>query len=83
MTKKVSDVYKLEDKGKKENLLLRYEFTFQLKRLMQNKNFHTKRYQLEKFSETSLFLQIDSGSLFKVILTQLVQQLKMMLKFWP
>jgi len=32
----VSDIFKLKDKGKR-NLALRYEFTFQLKRLMQNK----------------------------------------------
>ncbi|MEK6824200.1 MAG: ATP phosphoribosyltransferase regulatory subunit [Nanoarchaeota archaeon] len=41
----VSDVYKLEDKGKRK-LALRYEFTFQLKRLMQNKKLPYKRYQL-------------------------------------
>ena len=41
----VSDIYKLEDKGKRK-LALRYEFTFQLKRLMQNKKLPYKRYQL-------------------------------------
>lgn len=41
----VSDIYKLEDKGKR-NLALRYEFTFQLKRLMQNKKLPYKRYQI-------------------------------------
>ncbi len=41
----VSDIYKLEDKGERK-LALRYEFTFQLKRLMQNKKLPYKRYQL-------------------------------------
>ena len=41
----VSDIYKLEDKGKRK-LALRYEFTFQLKRLMQNKKLPYKRYQI-------------------------------------
>jgi len=41
----VSDVYKLKDKGKRK-LALRYEFTFQLKRLMQNKKLPYKRYQI-------------------------------------
>jgi len=41
----VSDIYKMEDKGKRK-LALRYEFTFQLKRLMQNKKLPYKRYQI-------------------------------------
>ena len=41
----VSDIYTLEDKGKRK-LALRYEFTFQLKRLMQNKKLPYKRYQI-------------------------------------
>ncbi len=41
----VSNIYKLEDKGKRK-LALRYEFTFQLKRLMQNKKLPYKRYQI-------------------------------------
>jgi len=41
----VSDIYKLEDKGKRK-LALRYEFTFQLKRLMKNKKLPFKRYQI-------------------------------------
>ncbi|MDP3027706.1 MAG: ATP phosphoribosyltransferase regulatory subunit [Nanoarchaeota archaeon] len=41
----VSDVFKLEDRGKRK-LALRYEFTFQLKRLMQNKKLPYKRYQI-------------------------------------
>src|SRR3990167_11270159 len=41
----VSDIFKLKDKGKR-NLALRYEFTFQLKRLMQNKKLPYKRYQI-------------------------------------
>jgi histidyl-tRNA synthetase len=41
----VSDVFKLKDKGKRK-LGLRYEFTFQLKRLMKNKKLPYKRYQI-------------------------------------
>ncbi len=41
----VSDIFKLEDKGKRK-LALRYEFTFQLKRLMQNRKLPYKRYQI-------------------------------------
>src|SRR3989304_5365284 len=41
----VSDIFKLQDKGKR-NLALRYEFTFQLKRLMKNKKLPYKRYQI-------------------------------------
>ncbi len=41
----ISDIFKLQDKGKR-NLALRYEFTFQLKRLMQNKKLPFRRYQI-------------------------------------
>ena len=41
----VSDRYKLEDKGKRK-LALRYEFTFQLKRIANNKKLPYKRYQI-------------------------------------
>ena len=41
----ISDIFKLRDKGKR-NLALRYEFTFQLKRLMKNKKLPYKRYQI-------------------------------------
>jgi histidyl-tRNA synthetase len=41
----VSDIFKLKDKGERK-LALRYEFTFQLKRLMQNKKLPYKRYQI-------------------------------------
>ncbi|MEM0465619.1 MAG: ATP phosphoribosyltransferase regulatory subunit [Candidatus Pacearchaeota archaeon] len=41
----VSDIYKLEDKGKRK-LALRYEFTFQLKRLSKNKKLPYRRYQI-------------------------------------
>jgi len=41
----VSDIFKLQDKGKR-NLALRYEFTFQLKRLMNNRKLPYKRYQI-------------------------------------
>ena len=41
----VSDIFKLEDKGKRK-LALRYEFTFQLKRISQNKKLPYKRYQI-------------------------------------
>ena len=41
----VSDIFKLEDKGKRK-LALRYELTFQLKRLMKNKKLPYRRYQI-------------------------------------
>jgi len=41
----VRDVFKLQDRGKRK-LALRYEFTFQLKRLAQNKKLPYKRYQM-------------------------------------
>tara|TARA_Y100000034_G_scaffold120869_1_gene164416 strand:- start:1345 stop:2544 length:1200 start_codon:yes stop_codon:yes gene_type:complete len=41
----VSDIFKLKDKGKRD-LALRYEFTFQLKRLSRNKKLPYKRYQI-------------------------------------
>jgi histidyl-tRNA synthetase len=41
----VSDIFRLSDKGKR-NLALRYEFTFQLKRLMKNRKLPYKRYQI-------------------------------------
>ncbi|MFH1307676.1 MAG: HisS family protein [archaeon] len=41
----VSDIYKLKDKGAR-NLALRYEVTFQLKRLAKNKKLPYKRYQI-------------------------------------
>ncbi len=41
----VSDIFKLNDKGQRD-LGLRYEFTFQLKRIMQNKKLPYKRYQI-------------------------------------
>jgi len=41
----VSDIFKLQDKGKR-NLALRYEFTFQLKRIAKNKKLPYKRYQI-------------------------------------
>lgn len=41
----VSDVFRLEDKGKRK-LALRYEFTFQLKRIANNKKLPYKRYQI-------------------------------------
>lgn len=41
----VSDIFKLQDRGKRD-LALRYEFTFQLKRLMNNKKLPYKRYQI-------------------------------------
>src|SRR3989344_87223 len=41
----VSDIFKLEDRGKRK-LALRYEFTFQLKRIAQNKKLPYKRYQI-------------------------------------
>jgi len=41
----VSDIFKLKDKGNRE-LALRYEFTFQLKRIAKNKKLPFKRYQI-------------------------------------
>ncbi len=41
----ISDIFKLKDKGNR-NLALRYELTFQLKRLVQNKKLPYKRYQI-------------------------------------
>ena len=41
----ISDIFKLKDKGKRK-LALRYEFTFQLKRLAKNKKLPYKRYQI-------------------------------------
>ncbi len=41
----ISDIFRLEDKGKRK-LALRYEFTFQLKRIAQNKKLPYKRYQV-------------------------------------
>lgn len=41
----ISDLFRLRDKGKRR-LALRYEFTFQLKRLMKNKKMPYKRYQV-------------------------------------
>lgn len=41
----VSNIFKLQDRGKR-NLALRYEFTFQLKRLSKNKKLPYKRYQI-------------------------------------
>ena len=41
----ISDIFKLRDKGKRK-LALRYEFTFQLKRIAKNKKLPFKRYQI-------------------------------------
>ena len=41
----VRDVFKLEDRGQRE-LALRYEFTFQLKRIAQNQRLPFKRFQI-------------------------------------
>ncbi len=41
----VRDIFKLEDRGKRK-LALRYEFTFQLKRLAKNQKLPYKRYQI-------------------------------------
>jgi histidyl-tRNA synthetase len=41
----VSDIFKLKDRGERQ-LALRYEFTFQLKRLAKNKKLPYKRYQI-------------------------------------
>lgn len=41
----ISDIFKLKDKGKR-NLALRYEFTFQLKRIAKNQKLPFKRFQI-------------------------------------
>ncbi len=41
----ISDIFKLKDKGKRK-LALRYELTFQLKRLVKNQKLPFKRYQI-------------------------------------
>ncbi len=41
----ISDIFKLKDKGKR-NLALRYEFTFQLKRIAENQKLPFKRFQI-------------------------------------
>jgi histidyl-tRNA synthetase len=41
----ISDIFQLKDKGKRR-LALRYEFTFQLKRIAKNKKLPYKRYQI-------------------------------------
>lgn len=41
----VSDIFRLKDKGNRK-LALRYEFTFQLKRIMKNQKLPFKRYQV-------------------------------------
>ncbi len=41
----ISDIFKLKDKGKRD-LALRYEFTFQLKRIAKNKKLPYRRYQI-------------------------------------
>ncbi|MBT3405018.1 histidine--tRNA ligase [archaeon] len=41
----ISDIFTLQDKGKRK-LALRYEFTFQLKRIAQNKKLPYKRFQI-------------------------------------
>jgi histidyl-tRNA synthetase len=41
----ISDIFKLRDKGRR-SLALRYEFTFQLRRLMKNKKLPYKRFQI-------------------------------------
>ncbi|MCD4666470.1 histidine--tRNA ligase [archaeon] len=41
----ISDIFRLQDKGKRK-LALRYEFTFQLNRIAQNKKLPYKRYQI-------------------------------------
>src|SRR3989338_1440705 len=41
----ISDIFRLKDKGKRD-LALRYEFTFQLKRISKNKRLPYKRFQI-------------------------------------
>lgn len=70
----ISDIFKLKDKGGR-NLALRYEFTFQLKRIAKNKKLPYKRYQLgavfrdEPVSENRLrqFTQCDIDTIGSTI----------------
>lgn len=70
----VSDTYKLKDKGERR-LALRYEFTFQLKRIAQGKKLPYKRYQIgevfrdEPVSENRLrqFTQCDFDTIGSTI----------------
>ena len=63
----VRDVFKLKDRGKRK-LALRYEFTFQLKRLAKNKKLPYKRYQIGynfrdepiRVGRTRQFIQCDA-----------------------
>ena len=88
----VSDIFKLQDKGKRK-LALRYEFTFQLKRLMKNQKLPFKRYQIgEVFRDEPVsgnrlrqFIQCDAdivGSTMKeeaenfVMLNEILNALK-------
>ena len=62
----VRDIFSLEDRGKRK-LALRYEFTFQLKRISKNKKLPYKRYQIGyvfrdepiKKGRTRQFIQCD------------------------
>ena len=62
----VRDIFKLEDRGKRK-LALRYEFTFQLKRIAKNQKLPYKRYQIGanfrdepiKKGRTRQFIQAD------------------------
>ncbi|MBU2562193.1 MAG: histidine--tRNA ligase family protein [Nanoarchaeota archaeon] len=63
----VSDIFRLKDKGKR-NLALRYEFTFQLKRLMKNKKLPYRRYQIgpvfrDEPVSSNRFRQITQGDI--------------------
>lgn len=70
----ISDIFKLQDKGKRK-LALRYEFTFQLKRLMKNMKLPFKRYQIgpvfrdEPVSENRFrqFTQCDADTIGSTI----------------
>jgi len=70
----VSDIFKLKDRGNRK-LALRYEFTFQLKRLIENKKLPYKRYQIgvvfrdEPVSETRFrqFTQCDIDTIGSTI----------------
>tara|TARA_Y100000310_G_scaffold183174_1_gene183275 strand:- start:653 stop:1816 length:1164 start_codon:yes stop_codon:yes gene_type:complete len=63
----VRDIFKLEDRGKRK-LALRYEFTFQLKRISKNQKLPFKRYQIGynfrdepiKKGRTRQFVQCDA-----------------------
>ena len=76
----ISDIFKLKDKGNRD-LALRYEFTFQLKRLAKNKKLPYKRYQIGNVFRDEPIREIGIVNLHNVILILLDQKCRMRQKF--